>query len=305
VRPRWLAVVCVLAGCGGSTASSTPTPTIQAPTETATAAPPVDASGNTGTPAINSVTVDPGDGTLMIGSGPALFRVAPGAKEAERLTGKLSTPQGDGDVSGNLVVRFTGPGKLLASGHPSGGTLPENLGLIRSQDHGETWEPVAQLGDADYHELEVIGSQIVGVKADSPDIQSSTDGGKTWKTSTPPAPPIDVVVDPADPQHWAVSTEQQGTFVSTNGGGSWRPRDTTFGARLAWPAKDALYSLDQSGKVRVSPDGGRSWQDRGNVGGIPSDFAAGKGSLYAAIIGGKIRTSRDGGKSWSTAATVR
>jgi hypothetical protein len=278
VRRSWLALACALAGCGASTADSTPTPTIQAPTETATAAPPVDASGNTGSPAINSVTVDPGDGTLMIGSGPALFRVAPGAKQGERLTGKLTTPQGEGDVSGNLVVRFSGPG---------------------------TWEPVVQLGDADYHELEVVGSQIVGVKADSPDIQSSTDGGRTWKTSTPPAPPIDVVVDPADPQHWAVSTEQQGTFVSTNGGGSWRPRDTTFGARLAWPARDALYSVDQSGKVRVSADGGRSWQDRGNVGGIPSDFAAGKGALYAAIIGGKIRASRDGGKSWSTAATVR
>ncbi len=300
----------MLAGCGGSTADSTPTPTIQAPTvapatETATA-PPADTSGNTGSPAINSLTVDPGDGTLMIGSGPALFRVAPGAKQGERLTGKLSTPQGEGDVSGNLVVRFTGPGKLLASGHPMGGTLPENLGLIRSQDHGETWEPVAQLGDADYHELEVVGSQIVGVKADSPDIQSSTDGGqdvedaarRRRRRSTSWSIPPTRNTGRSRPSSRARS-------CPANGGGSWRPRDTTFGARLAWPAKDALYSLDQAGKVRVSADGGRSWQDRGNVGGIPSDFAAGKGALYAAIIGGKIRASRDGGKSWSTAATVR
>src|SRR5262249_5050887 len=153
-----------------------------------------------------------------------------------------------------------------------------------------------QLGDADYHELEVSGPLIVGVRADSPDIQSSRDGGKTWKTSTPPAAPIDVVVDPSDDQHWAVSTDQQGTFVSVAGGGSWRPRDRTQGARLAWPAKDALYGLDRAGKVRMSRDGGRSWQDRGNVGGIPSEFSAGKDALYAAIIGGKIRASRDGGK---------
>src|SRR4051794_8373004 len=241
---------------------------------------------------------------MLVGTGPALFRVKPGAKKAERLTGTLTTPQGSGQVSGNLVVRFAGPGDLLASGHPLGGGLPENLGLIRSKDHGATWAPVVQLGDADYHELEVAGKLIVGVKADAPDILASADGGRTWKKSTPPASPIDVVVDPADAQHWAVST-QQGTFVSINGGGSWRPRDTTFGARLAWPAKDALYSLDPRGKLRVSPDGGRTWDDRGDAGGIPSEFSATKGVLYAGMIGGKVRASRDGGKTWSTVATLR
>ena len=204
----------------------------------------------------------------------------------------MRAPQGELQVSGNLFVRFLGPGDLVASGHPMSGE-PENLGLIRSRDHGQTWRPcVCQFGDADYHELEIAGHQIVGIKADSPDIQSSTDGGKSWKTSTPPAPPIDIVIDPADPQHWAVSTDQQGTFVSINGGGSWRPRDTTQGARLAWPQAKALYSLDRSGKVRVSADGGRSWQDRGNVGGLPTEFSAGKGGLYAAIVGGKIRLPR-------------
>ncbi len=94
------------------------------------------------------------------------------------------------------------------------------------------------------------------------------------------------MVDPSDPQHWAVSTDQQGTFVSTNGGGSWRPRDTTQGARLAWPAKDALYSLDRTGKVRVSRDGGRSWEDRGDAGGLPSEFSADEGH---ALRGGHRR----------------
>ena len=41
-----------------------------------------------------------------------------------------------------------------------------------------------------------------------------------------------------------------------------------------WPSKDALYSVDRNGKVRVSPDGGRSWEDRGEVGGIPSVVAS-------------------------------
>jgi hypothetical protein len=272
-----------------------------APPPPAETAPP---SSGGSSPAINSLTVDPGDGTIMIGSGPALFRVAPGAKAAERLTGSLSMPQGEGTVSGNLVVRFAGKGDLLASGHPQEGALPENLGLIRSSDHGDTWEPVDG-PEADYHELEIAGDLIVAVNAESPDIQVSRDGGRTWESRTPPAAPIDVVVDPGDARQWAVSTEQ-GTFVSGDGGGSWRPRDTTFGARLIWPATDALYSIDRNGGVRLSKDGGRSWDERGNVGGLPSEVTAGRqNELLAAVVGGKVRRSRDGGQTWTNLVTVR
>jgi hypothetical protein len=289
--------------CGGDEPEPAAPAETSAPAATATEAPLVETAppgtGNTTSPAINSVTVDPGDGTIMVGSGPALYRLEPGAKEAEKLVGKLE----GGTVSGNLVVRFKGPNDLLASGHPQEGALPENLGLIRSSDHGETWEKV-QGPEADYHELELAGKLIIAVNAESPDIQVSSDGGANWETRTPPAAPIDVVVDPADAEQWAVSTEQ-GTFVSSNAGRSWRPRDTTFGARLVWPSKDALYSVDRNGKVRVSPDGGRRWEDRGDIGGLPSEVALGrKGEVLAAVVGGKIRRTKDGGRSWSTMTTL-
>jgi len=307
LRLPTLLVVVALAGCGGEQPAETPAPTT-APTEAASTAPqpePSTQTGGTATPAINSITVDPDDGTLMIGSGPALYRLAPGASAPEELTGQLTTPQGEAPVSGNLVVRFAGPRDLLASGHPEGGSsLPENLGLIRSRDHGDTWESVAGLGEGDYHELEVVGDLIIAVNAESPDIQVSRDGGQSWESKTPPAPPIDVVVDPGDPQRWAVSTEE-GTFSSSDGGGSWRPRDPSFGARLIWPAPDALYSIDRNGKVRVSPDAGRSWRDRGDVGGLPSEVAAGrKNELLAAVVGGKVRRSTDGGDRWETLTTL-
>jgi hypothetical protein len=311
-RDPWLSRACVMAlllfaGCGGG---EDPAPVAtEAPTEAATSEPQASAEtppASTGTtsPAINSVTVDPGDGTILIGTGPSLYRLAAGAKEAEQITGKLTAPQGEGTVSGNLVVRFAGAGDLLASGHPQEGALPENLGLIRSSDHGDTWASVDG-PEADYHELEVAGQTIVGVNAESPDIQVSRDGGRSWESRTPPAAPIDVVVDPGDDQHWAVSTEQ-GTFFSSDGGGSWRPRDTTFGARLVWPAKDALYSVDRNGGVRVSPDGGRSWDDRGKVGGLPSELSTGRQKeLLAAVVGGRIRRSSDGGRTWTTLTTLR
>jgi hypothetical protein len=305
VRLTWSAalVAVTLAGCGAEEPAA-PAPT-SSPSEAASAPPQPTQTGGTAKPAINSITVDPDDGTLMIGSGPALFRQAPGDKAPEQVTGRLTTPQGEASVSGNLVVRFAGPGDLLASGHPEGGsTLPENLGLIRSRDHGDTWEPVAGLGEGDYHELEVIGDAIVAVNAESPDILLSRDGGRSWESKTPPAPPIDVVIDPGDPQRWAVSTEE-GTFSSRDGGGSWRPRDASFGARLIWPASDALYSIDRNGKVRVSSDAGGSWRDRGDIGGLPSEVAVGrKNELLVAVVGGKVRRSRDGGRRWDTFTTL-
>jgi photosystem II stability/assembly factor-like uncharacterized protein len=241
----------------------------------------------------------------MIGTGPSLYRVQAGAKKAEPLTGELSTPAGAGEVSGNLVVRYAGPGDLLASGHPvEEGALPENLGLMRSRDQGETWESLSALGEADYHELEVVGDLILAVNVESPDIQVSRDGGRSWETRTPPAPPIDVVVDPGDAERWAVSTEQ-GTFVSSDGGGSWRPRDPASGARLMWPATDALYSVDRNGMIRVSDDGGQGWEPLGDVGGLPSAVANGrKDELYVAVVGGKVRRSRDG-RRWETVATLQ
>jgi len=237
-----------------------------------------------------------------VGTGPALFRIAPGAQEGERIAGAVTTPSGSGSVSGNLVLRFTGPGDLLASGHPQDGNLPENLPLIRSSDHGATWRAVDGTAEGDYHELESAGDMILAVSVDAPDVLISRDGGKTFEKKTPPDRPIDVVVNPKDAQQLAVSTEQ-GTFISSNGGDSWRPRDTAFGARLTWP--DELYSVDPNGAVRASKDGGQSWEERGNVGGIPSVIASGrKDELLVGVVGGKVRRSTDGGRKWSTAATL-
>jgi len=311
VRRSALVVLILLAGCGSDPATD-PAEPAQAPTEAATEAPtqapagtpvPPPPGSDGSSPAINSITVDPGDGTIMVGTGPALFRIDPGAKQGERIAGSVTTDKGSGTVSGNLVLRFAGPGDLLASCLSQEAAPPENLPLIRSSDHGATWQAVPGTAEGDYHELESSGDTIIAVSVDAPNVLISRDGGKSFDTKTPPAAPIDVVVNPKDPQQMAVSTEQ-GTFSSNNGGDSWRPRDTTFGARLTWP--DDLYSVDRSGKVRASKDGGSSWEDRGDVGGIPSVIASGrKGELLVGIIGGKVARSTDGGRKWATAATLR
>ena len=55
----------------------------------------------------------------------------------------------------------------------------------------------------------------------------------------------------------------QGIFSSSDGGGSWRPRDAIPSEQLAWAAPDALYRADPGGLIKVSADGGATWKDRG------------------------------------------
>jgi hypothetical protein len=145
----WLAIAVVPAllpgGCGGDEpGESASTPALVAESTPAPAASAANAF-------IGSLAVDPGDGTLMIGTGVGLFRLVPGGERPERVIGELTTPDGAGRLSRNLVVCYAAAGELLAAGHPEGsGSLPENLGLIRSGDAGDTWQVVSQLGESDF-----------------------------------------------------------------------------------------------------------------------------------------------------------
>jgi hypothetical protein len=286
-----LLLVLLLAACGGSPADGGSATT----------------SATTSGSDIASIAIDPSDGTLLAGSGPAFFRVPPGAKEPQTAAGNIKTPKGTGTLTRDVVVRFAGPGTIIASGHSGEASLPPVLGLVRSTDGGETWEPISGLGKADYHELEVTGNRILALRNEDPGmIQFSDDGGKTWQAREAPtaAAPIDVAVNPGNPADWAVSTDQ-GTWLSTNEGRTWRQRETTFGARIAWGAPDALFSAGKDGKVKRSRDGGKSFEDVGSIGAGPKELVVSpKGELYASVRGGEIRRSTDGGATWSEVITL-
>jgi hypothetical protein len=282
------------------------------PAPTATAAPaetnePSGSTGGGGAPFIASLAVDPGDGTLIAGTGLGLFRLEAGAKRAKPFDGEMTTDSGSGAISSNLVLRFSGPGELIASGHPQdgGSGLPENLGLIRSDDGGATWTSVSLLGEEDLHALDVRGDVIAGQPVESERVLVSTDGGRSFEERTPPAAPQDVDLDPKDPRRIAITTAD-GLFVSSDGGGSWRQRDVlTTETHLAWSETGPLYRVDAAGIVQASEDGGESWQEAGNAGGPPTTVTVdAKGRLYVALTGARIVRSADGGKSFEDMASL-
>ena len=181
------------------------------------------------------------------------------------------------------------------------------LGLVRSTDKGETWEPVSGLGKADYHELEVTGNADprAAQRGPGPDPvlrrrrQDLADprgavGGRADRRRRQPRQPGPLG-----------RLDRPGHVLSTNEGRSWRQRETTFGARIAWGAPDALYSAGKDGKVKRSRDGGKTFEDVGTIGAGPKELIVGpKGELYASVKGGEIRRSTDGGATWSKLITL-
>ena len=304
VTPRWalLFTVALMASCGGSekppgTAAETATPTTDSVAERPAS------PGSAANAYIGSIAVDPRSGVMYLGTGMGMFRVERRGATPERVVGKLMTPGGEGSVSSNLFLRAAGPGELLASGHPEGGALPENLGLIRSTDGGATWTPVAQLGRADYHLLELFRGRVVAVEAEGSGVLVSNDGGRSFEERAPPAAPVDLAVDPSDAARMIVSTEQ-GVFTSTDDGRSWRPRDAPASARLSWAGNGMLYAADSRGQVSVSADEGQTWTQRGTIGVGPNALAVGGGKLYASVANGEVRSSADGGKTWQRYAKL-
>jgi len=169
---------------------------------------------------------------------------------------------------------------------------------MRSDDAGDTWQPISELGDADYHLIQARGDHVVAVRAEETDVQVSSDGGRSFDARTPPDTPLDVAFDPRDPERMLVATAQ-GLFSSADGGRSWRPRDPIASEQLAWAAPDAVYWAVPGGAIKVSADGGATWKDRGSVGLPVNELAADDGgALYASVPGGEIHRSADGGATW-------
>jgi Sortilin, neurotensin receptor 3,/BNR/Asp-box repeat len=287
-----LALVCALiAGCGDdSAATDEPAAGLAVPW--------IDPDGDP--PIVGSLAVNPADSTLFMATNTGLFRIPDGASKPEKVVGQLETPDGAGEVSEALVVRFVGPDTLLGSGHPAAGSaLPQALGLIRSEDAGKTWTSVSELGTADFHAIEPAGDDIVGALFQQPQVLVSADEGKTWETRAAPLPLVALEVNPEDPQLWIGSTDR-GIFSSRDAGKTWRQLDPTPNVRFAWADDGTLYRIDPGGPLKVSTDGGQNWEDRGSTGGEPQAMTVDdSGKVYVALIDGTLKASDNGGQTFT------
>jgi photosystem II stability/assembly factor-like uncharacterized protein len=242
---------------------------------------------------IHGVGVDPADGSVVVATHSGLFRAREGEQRAKRIGDRHQ------DTMGFTVV---GPRRYLGSGHPDlrdlRNDVPPLLGLILSTDGGRNWHSVSLLGKADFHVLRAAGERIYGVDSANDRFLVSSDGGQTWKRRKPPAAVIDLAPDPDNPTEVVASTEQ-GLHASNDGGATWRPLAEGVGGLLARTSDGGLVVVDGEGSVLRSTDGGRSFEDVGDVGGQPAAFSAAGEELYVALHTNEVKASTDGGRSWA------
>lgn len=114
------------------------------------------------------------------------------------------------------------PGTAFASGHPATGG---NLGIIRTEDAGQTWVRVADGldGPVDFHNMEVSRADpavIYGIGHDGR-VQHSADGGHSWEASgQAPEKLIDIATAPDHAAQLYAATET-GLFLSPDQGATW------------------------------------------------------------------------------------
>ena len=256
-------------------------------------------------PRVNAFDVDPADGAFLLTTNRGFWRIDRRTGKARRVQGTMTAGDGKAPVGRFLDLTVTGPGELLGSGHPDGGTgLPSFLGLIRSGDGGRTWSSVSRLGDADLHKLIVKHDRLYAFDAVLGAMLISDDGGRTFREEfTPRGLITDFEVDPAEPDVLLAATEDR-LFRSQDGGKAWRPAATAPGIRVAWPAPERLYRADADGTVQRSADGGRTWEEAGTVPGTPAQFeAVSADELYLALGDVEIVHTTDAGATWRSVFT--
>lgn len=271
------ALAVLIAGCGTDNDAPSLTPP---------------SSSSEGATHIHGLGINPADDSLFIATHTGLFRAAAGEGQARRV--------GDG-TQDTMGFTVTGADEFLGSGHPDvRDSLPPLLGLIRSADAGRTWDPVSLLGEADFHVLRTAGSRIYGVNATDGRLMVSSDGGRTWARRTPPSELIDLAADPRDADRIIASGEDR-LMRSADAGQTWRPLSRRAGL-LAWPARRGPYLVDGTGLVWTTSDGGRGWEQIGDVGGAPAALATHDDDLYVALHTNEIKVSQDGGRTWTLRA---
>lgn len=232
----------------------------------------------------HGIAADPRGDDLFVATHNGIFIVTP--------TGEVSGPIGgyDFDSMGFTVADKT----LFASGHPGPETPTElgarNLGIIRSDDFGESWSPVAFTSTEDFHVLTAGPDGTLYGIGSSAILLISTDDGIEWTRGGPLAA-ADIaatndgiyaaveeglqistdqgatftLVDGA-PVLYSIDARQDGTLIGAgiDGGlwsqtndGTWERLDSLVGSvqALAVISDDRIVLVDDRGIVEVTPDG--------------------------------------------------
>lgn len=238
---------------------------------------------------VHGIGVDPTDGTVYVAAHEGLFELDESSSSLKLVAGRVQ------DFMGFTVV---GPGEFLSSGHPGEGQDgPGVVGLIESNDNGDTWQTRSLSGEVDFHSIDVSGDTTYGLDAGNGTVMQTEDR-REWTSVSLPVPVLDIAVDPAT--ETIVATSESGVIASEDGGMSYSDRaDSPVLSYVDWASGGSLYGVDPSGQVYVSSDL-VTWQSGAALGGSPQAMTAVDDQEMYVALTDRVVVSRDGGATFTT-----
>ena len=243
---------------------------------------------------IHGLGINPSDDKLYVATHYGLYTVE--QDQAPQRVGELSQ-----DFMGFTV---TGPDEFLASGHPypADRQQPPHMGLIKSEDAGESWKSLSLEGSADFHALEYRHGRVYGHDSQSGKVMISRDE-RSWQPRAELAA-VDLAVSPVDADE-ILATTRQGLQRSTDGAVTFAAiAGTPALVFISWPERGPLVGADIEGTLYTSTDAGRTWRPRHALTARPQALlAAGDGEVYVATETA-VYQSTDGGATVQVVAAV-
>jgi len=169
----------------------------------------------------------------------------------------------------SLFIHPENPEILLAG--TGNNTYGDGAGVFRSVNGGDNWIQTHSQGSTSVEFA--ISDPDIAYAANAEFVFRSEDGGETWETVAGPGwgPPgiragfpIDIQVDPTNPDRLFANNYGGGNFVSDDGGTTWQMASSGYtGAQV----RDVAVSLAEAGRVFAaarsglftSADGGTEW----------------------------------------------
>ncbi|MEU0313909.1 F510_1955 family glycosylhydrolase [Nocardioides sp. NPDC006273] len=234
---------------------------------------------------IHGLGIDPADDNLYVATHFGLFHV-PDTGQPTRVANRFQD---------TMAFTVVGPGHFLGSGHPDlTEDLPSHLGLIESTDAGETWEPLALQGEADFHILEPAGDVLYAYDSTTSRLLRTEDRKRFEEILTGDLISVAATKDPGR----LFATTGKGQVISIDAStGQTRELGGPVTAYLDTTAEGGLAGISPDGVVRASGDGGKTWQETGSIGGQPAAFTITAQGWYAATSDEAFH-STDRGDTW-------
>ena len=237
---------------------------------------------------LHGIGLNPADGRVYLATHTGLLRV-------NRDGGAVRLADRYQDTMGFTI---TGPDEFIGSGHPDlREGLPSRLGLIRSDDAGQSWKSVSLSDEADLHALVAVKDGLYAADATTQRLIRSKDGGRSWQTLAD----VDLIALAVAPDtRRLVGAAPDGTPLrSDDGGESWTKADGPALTAVTWDDDLGPVGAASDGTVYASKDG-RAWSPVGELPGQDPVLTAVDGELIAATDGAVISRSSDGGRTWTT-----